>query len=307
MKLSDSMQDLEGSIVAVVTPMHNDEDKSLDLMALKKLVEWHVAQGTQGIVACGTTGESPTLLMTEWEAVVKTCVEASKGKIPIIAGTGTNSTKSSIERTERALNLGADAAMLVTPYYNKPTQEGMYQHFAAVANAVPKLPLVLYNVPSRTVCDMLPETVARLSRIPSIVAVKESSGNTDRIEILENECEPGFKLFTGEDSNAVEAILRGAHGVISVVANALPAEMAKMCSAARCSDAAMATKMEKKLKNVTSMLFLESNPIPIKWLLEAQNKIPAGIRLPLTRHSKIYHNALLEAYVEATHDEKKLW
>ena len=269
----------EGSMVAMATPML--DDGTVDTAALADLVEFHVESGTDAIVAVGTTGESSTLTVPEHASVVKQIVTLVNKRIPVIAGTGANATAEAIELTKHAKEAGADACLLVTPYYNKPTQEGLYQHYKAVANAV-AIPQILYNVPGRTALDMRPETTARLSTIANIIGIKEAYGEVSRIKALLDVCEPGFMIVTGDDSTAMESILAGAHGDISVTANVVPREMHEMCKAARAGDRATAEAIEARISDLHSVLFLESNPIPVKWALNQMGRMGSGIRLPLT-------------------------
>jgi 4-hydroxy-tetrahydrodipicolinate synthase len=271
--------EIRGSIVALVTPMH--ADGAVDWERLRKLVDWHVEQGTHAIVAVGTTGESATLGFEEHDLVIREVISAARGRVPIIAGTGANSTEEAIRLTRDAKRDGADACLLVTPYYNKPTQEGLYQHHLAIASAV-DIPQILYNVPGRTACDMLPETVERLSRIGNIVGIKEATGNLERIREIRERCGPDFLIYSGDDATAVEAILMGAQGDISVTANVAPAQMAAICEAALAGDAALARELDARISILHRDLFIESNPIPVKWALQQMGLIDGGIRLPLT-------------------------
>lgn len=270
---------IQGSIVALVTPM--DEAGELDLSALDRLVEFHIAQGTDAIVAVGTTGESATLDEEEHCEVIRRVVKRVAGRIPVIAGTGSNSTREAINLSRRARNAGADACLLVTPYYNKPTQEGLYLHHKAIAEAV-DIPQILYNVPGRTVCDMLPETAARLSFIRNIIGIKEATGNLDRLHEILRLSKPGFLLYSGDDATACEFCLQGGHGVISVTANVAPRLMHQMCAAAMSGDRTAALAIDAKLAGLHKNLFIESNPIPVKWAVAEMGLIGSGIRLPLT-------------------------
>jgi 4-hydroxy-tetrahydrodipicolinate synthase len=270
---------IRGSIVALATPMF--EDGALDFAGLRRLVEHHIEQGTDAIVAVGTTGESSTLDEDEHVEVVRQTVEQVAGRIPVIAGTGANSTREAIVLTARAKEVGADACLLVTPYYNKPTQEGLYLHHKAVAEAV-DIPQILYNVPGRTACDMLPETAARLSHIPNVVGIKEATGNLDRLRGILALAEPGFLLYSGDDATAREFCLLGGKGVISVTANVAPRLMHEMVVAAIAGDRARAEEIDAKLAGLHGALFVESNPIPVKWALHAMGLMDKGIRLPLT-------------------------
>lgn len=286
----------QGSIVAIVTPMR--KDGSVDEQALAELVEFHVDAGTDGIVSVGTTGESATLDVPEHMSVIKKTIELVRKRIPVIAGTGANSTSEAIELSQAARDLGADGCLLVTPYYNKPTQEGLYQHFAAIAKAVP-IPQILYNVPGRTAVDMLPETTARLAAIDNIVGIKEATGTLARIQALLDACPADFAIMTGDDATAMESILAGARADISVTANVVPREMHEMCAAALRGDRAAAEAIESRIGILHQTLFVESNPIPVKWALAEMGKMQAGIRLPLTVLNEQYHNTLRESLKKA--------
>jgi 4-hydroxy-tetrahydrodipicolinate synthase len=268
-----------GSIVALITPMH--EDGCIDDEGLRHLVEFHVAEGTSAIVAVGTTGESATLDEEEHCAVIRRVVELAAGRIPVIAGTGANATTEAIRLTQCARLAGADAALLVTPYYNKPTQEGLYLHHKAVAEAV-DIPQILYNVPGRTACDLLPETAARLAQVPNIVAIKEATGDLSRVARLKALCGEDFDLYSGDDATAAEFMLQGGHGVISVTANVAPRLMQAMCTAALAGDRERATEINARLDGLHRELFVQSNPIPVKWAVAEMGLAPRGIRLPLT-------------------------
>ena len=285
-----------GSMVALVTPMR--ADGSIDSDSLHNLIEFHIESGTDAIVAVGTTGESATLTVAEHCDVVGQVVKQVNGRIPVIAGTGANSTTEAIELTQYARDLGVDAALLVTPYYNRPTQEGLYQHYKAIAEAV-DIPQILYNVPSRTACDLLPETVARLADIPNIIGIKEATGDLSRVEQINTLCQTKMELYTGEDANTVDFILAGGQGVISVTANVAPAEMHDMCAAALDNDAIKARQINNDLALLHQGLFVEANPIPVKWALAEMGKIPAGIRLPMTELSEKYHQPVRDALVAA--------
>lgn len=271
--------DIRGSIVALVTPMH--ADGSVDWERLRKLVDWHVAEGTHAIVAVGTTGESATLGFEEHDLVIREIISAAAGRIPVIAGTGANSTEEAIRLTRDAQRAGADACLLVTPYYNKPTQEGLYQHYLAIAREV-DIPQILYNVPGRTACDMLPETVERLSKVPNIVGIKEATGNLDRARELMERCHPDFMLYSGDDATAIDFILLGGHGNVSVTANVVPGTMAAACNAALAGEGDEARRLNAQMEALHRVLFVESNPIPVKWALYEMGRIDRGIRLPLT-------------------------
>lgn len=285
-----------GSMVALVTPMH--ADGSLDHDSLASLIEFHIENGTDAIVAVGTTGESATLDMKEHVDLLREVVERVRGRVPVIAGTGANCTREAIELTRCAMEAGSDACLLVTPYYNKPTQEGLYLHHKAIANAVP-IPQILYNVPGRTACDMLPETVERLSAISNIVGIKEATGNLERgREILER-CGDRLDLYSGDDATATELMLMGAKGDISVTANVAPRAMHDMCAAALRGDREQAHAINNRLMALHRDLFVESNPIPVKWALHEMGLIPPGIRLPLTVLSERHHNTVRAALREA--------
>lgn len=287
---------IKGSIVALVTPMNGDG--SLNWDSLGKLVDWHIEQGTDGIVAVGTTGESATLDIDEHLAVIRFCVDRAAKRIPIIAGTGANSTREAIELTAAAKDVGADACLLVAPYYNKPTQEGLYRHHMAIADAV-AIPQILYNVPGRTAVDMLPETVERLCSHPNIIGIKDATGNIDRGVRMMSECGPDFLVFSGDDATAGELMLKGAKGNISVTANVAPRAMAALCSAAMAGEADRARAINKPLELLHRDLFVEANPIPVKWALCEMGLIPDGIRLPLTPLSDQFHEKVRVALREA--------
>ena len=287
---------INGSLVAIVTPMR--ADGSVDEAAYSRLIDWHVEQGTNAIVAVGTTGESATLDEREHCEAIALAVRQAAGRIPIIAGTGANSTSEAISLTNCAADAGADACLLVTPYYNKPTQEGLYRHHKAVAEAV-DIPQILYNVPGRTAVDMLPETVARIAEIDNIIGVKEATGQLDRIPLLRQLTSADFAIYSGDDATAREAMLRGANGDISVTANVAPAAMRAMCDAALAGDSAKAAEIDARLAGLHSKLFLEANPIPVKWALAEMGLIEKGIRLPLTWFSDNLHQPLREAMQQA--------
>ena len=270
---------VRGSIVALVTPM--DADGGVDGDALQALVRWHSDAGTAAIVAVGTTGESATLDEAEHCEVLARSVDAAAGRIPIIAGTGANSTAEAIRLTRCAADTGADAALLVTPYYNKPTQAGLIAHYSAVADAV-DLPQILYNVPGRTACDLLPGTVAVLARHPRIVGLKDATAELERVERLRAECGPEFAIYSGDDASGCELMLRGGDGVISVTTNVAPERMAALCAAVLNGERDRALQLNEQLDPLHRALFIESNPIPVKWALHEMGRIQAGIRLPLT-------------------------
>ena len=287
---------IQGSIPALVTPMA--EDGSLDRASLRKLVEYHIEQGSNAIVAVGTTGESATLDMAEHCEVIRVVVDQVRGRIPVIAGTGSNSTTEAIQLSLDAKAVGADACLLVTPYYNKPTQEGLYLHHKAVAEAV-DIPQILYNVPGRTGCDMLPATVARLSNVPNIIGIKEATGNLKRYADIRSLTPPGFLLFSGDDATSREFCLSGGNGAISVTANVAPRLMSAMIAAAIAGDRVSAESIDAKLAGLHRDLFIESNPIPVKWAVSELGLIKKGIRLPLTWLSEGCQDAVRTAMIQA--------
>ncbi len=285
-----------GSMVALVTPMR--EDGAVDDDSLAGLIECHISQGTDAIVAVGTTGESATLDEEEHCALIRRCVELAAGRLPVIAGTGANATSEAIRLTRCAMEAGADACLLVTPYYNKPTQEGLYQHHKTVAEAVP-IPQILYNVPGRTACDMRPETVERLSHISNIVGIKEATGDLDRARAILDCCGERLDLYSGDDATAMELMLMGGRGVISVTANVAPRAMHELCEAALSGDRARAEAINQRLEALHRDLFVEANPIPVKWALAEMGLIPPGLRLPLTPLSPQYHDRVRAALRQA--------
>ena len=295
--MTQQAQTIQGSIVAIVTPMF--EDGSVDWKSLEKLVEWHIKQGTNSIVAVGTTGEASTLNMAEHTQVIKEVIRVANKRIPIIAGTGANSTHEAIELTKEAKELGADAALLVTPYYNKPTQEGLYQHYKAIAEAV-DLPQILYNVPGRTGVDMHNDTVIRLADIPQIVGIKDATGDVPRgQELIEGLKGKDMVVYSGDDATAYQLMGLGAKGNISVTANVAPKEMSDMCATALSGDATKAEQQNAAVANLHQILFCESNPIPVKWALHEMKLIETGIRLPLTPLAEQYRTPLREALITA--------
>lgn len=287
-------------MVAIATPMQGGvaPDSALDMAALERLVEFHIERGTDAIVAVGTTGESATLDEDEHCEVVRRVVEQVNGRIPVIAGTGANSTTEAIRLTRRAGEVGADACLLVTPYYNKPTQEGLYQHYRAVAEAV-DIPQILYNVPGRTACDMQPETVGRLAEIDNIVGLKEANTDLDRVQKLRELCGDDFMLVSGDDATAMDFMLAGGDGVISVTANVVPGPMHDLCGKATAGDSVAANTINKPIEKLHKDLFVESNPIPVKWALHRMGLIQVGIRLPLTWLTATAEPAVAEAMREA--------
>lgn len=283
---------IQGSMVALVTPMH--ADNSLDWERLHSLVDWHLEQGTHALVAVGTTGESPTLSVDEHLTVIRKVVDQVNGRIPVIAGTGANSTSEAVELTQAAKDLGADACLLVTPYYNKPTQEGLFLHHAHIAASV-AIPQYLYNVPGRTGVDMKPETVLRLAQVANIAGIKEATGDLARAKTLIDAAPEGFAVISGDDATAVELILLGGHGDISVTANVVPAAIARMCELALAGKAEEARAINAQLLPLHDAMFVESNPIPVKWAVQQLGLIQAGIRLPLTPLSAQYHQQVQAA------------
>ena len=290
----------QGSMVAVATPMQkgNAPETPLDKESLAALVEFHIENKTDAIIAVGTTGESATLNNEEHCEVIRQVVEFVNGRIPVIAGTGANSTTEAIYLTQCAKDAGADACLLVTPYYNKPTQEGLYLHYKAVAEAV-SIPQILYNVPGRTACDMLPETIGRLSKVDNIIGIKEATADLSRVETIRSLCPDDFMLVSGDDATTKEFILQGGDGVISVTANVAPRVMHDMCELAKKGDRDAATKIDETLTGLHEHLFIESNPIPTKWALHKMGLIQAGIRLPLTWMTENSEDVLVKAMKQA--------
>jgi 4-hydroxy-tetrahydrodipicolinate synthase len=283
-------------LVAIVTPML--PDGALDFSRLKNLIDWHVGEGTDGIVIVGTTGESPTVDFDEHRRLIEAAVDYAGKRIPVIAGTGGNSTKEAIHLTEFAKRAGADYALSVVPYYNKPTQEGMYRHFRAIAETV-DLPLILYNVPGRTVADLSADTTIRLSEVPNIVGIKDATANMARGTELLQRAPGNFAIYSGEDVSTLALMLLGAHGTISVTANIAPRLMHEMCVAVLKGDRGRAIEINNRLLGLHNQLFLESNPIPVKWALEKMGHIDSGIRLPLTPFDAKFHGKLMEAMAAA--------
>ena len=283
---------ISGSMVAIVTPM--DAHGALDWQALTKLVDFHLQEGTDALVVVGTSVESATLNVEEHVEVIRRVVDQVKGRIPVIAGTGANCTREAVELTRNAKSVGADACLLVTPYYNKPTQEGLYQHFKHIAEAV-AIPQILYNVPGRTVCDMLADTVVRLSAVPNIIGIKEATGNIDRAKDIIARVPSDFYVYSGDDATAYELMLAGGKGNISVTANIAPRAMHELCQLAMAGDAEGAKALNDRLMPLHENLFLEANPIPVKWALQQMGLIEQGIRLPLTWFSEQYHDTLRQA------------
>ncbi|WP_368678265.1 4-hydroxy-tetrahydrodipicolinate synthase [Acinetobacter lactucae] len=294
--MTQQAQTIQGSIVAIVTPML--KDGGVDWKGLEKLVEWHIEQGTNSIVAVGTTGEASTLSMEEHTQVIKEIIRVANKRIPIIAGTGANSTREAIELTKAAKDLGADAALLVTPYYNKPTQEGLFQHYKAIAEAV-ELPLILYNVPGRTGVDLSNDTAVRLAEISNIVGIKDATGDVPRGKALIEALNGKMAVYSGDDETAWELMLLGADGNISVTANIAPKAMSEVCAVAIAKDEQQAKALNNKIANLHNILFCESNPIPVKWALHEMGLIDTGIRLPLTPLAEQYREPLRNALKDA--------
>ena len=286
------MTPITGSIVALVTPMH--EDGSVDYPTLRTLIDWHIAEGTDCIGVVGTTGESPTVTVEEHCEIIRVAVEQAKGQVPIMAGCGANSTSEAIELTRFAKSVGADCHLQVVPYYNKPTQEGQYQHFKAIAEAV-DLPMVLYNVPGRTVADMLHDTVLRLAQVPGIVGIKEATGNIERAQWLIRDVPQGFAVYSGDDPTAVALMLCGGQGNISVTANIAPRLMHELCVAAMAGDSRRAMEIQRRLMPVHKNLFVEGNPIPVKWAMAEMGLCGGTLRLPMTPLSASFHATVKDA------------
>jgi len=290
------MTPITGSIVALVTPMH--EDGSVDYPALRKLVDWHIQEGTDCIGVVGTTGESPTVDVEEHQEIIRVAVEQANGRVPIMAGCGANSTVEAIALAKYAQKVGADCQLQVVPYYNKPTQEGQFRHFKAIAEAVGDLPMVLYNVPGRTVGDMLHDTVLRLAQVPGIVGIKEATGNIERAQWLVKEAPKGFAIYSGDDPTAVALMLCGGQGNISVTANVAPRAMHELCVAAVAGDTKRAMEIQLRLLPVHKHLFVEANPIPVKWAMARMGLIGGTLRLPMTPLAKA-NEAVVETALRA--------
>ena len=286
------MAPLQGSFVAIVTPMQ--DDGALDLEAFRRLIDWHIKEGTDGIVAVGTTGESPTVDWDEHRLLIKTAIDHVAGRVPVVAGTGANSTSEAIELAAYAKEAGADCSLSVVPYYNKPTQEGLYRHFKAIAETV-DLPLILYNVPGRTVADLQNDTVLRLAQVPGIIGIKDATAGLERGSELIRRKPRDFRVFSGDDATGLALMLMGGHGVISVTANVAPRLMHELCAAALGGDVAKAREINHRLLPLHRNLFLEANPIPVKWAVQQMGLIKGGIRLPLTPLSAGCHEPVREA------------
>ena len=286
------MKPIRASIVALITPMH--EDGSIDYSALRRLIDWHIEQGTDCVGVVGTTGESPTVSVEEHCEIIRVSVEQAAGRVPIMAGCGANSTNEAIELTRFAKQVGADCQLQVVPYYNKPTQEGQYQHFRTIAEAV-DLPMVLYNVPGRTVADMQHDTVMRLAQIDGIIGIKEATGNIERAQWLIHEAPKGFSVYSGDDGTAVALMLCGGHGNVSVTANIAPKLMHEMCLAAIAGQAQQAMAIQRQLLSLHKNMFTESNPIPVKWAAQRMGLCGPTLRLPMTPFSSHLQPALENA------------
>ena len=287
---------ITGSLVAIVTPMQ--EDGRLDMARFRALIDWHVAEGTDGIVVVGTTGESPTVDFDEHKELIRIAVEHARGRIPIIAGTGGNSTAEAIELTESAKKNGATACLSVVPYYNKPTQEGLVLHFRKIAETV-DLPMILYNVPGRTVADMQTDTVLRLAQVPGIIGIKEATANIERNTDLIRRAPRNFAIYSGDDATCLALILMGGHGVISVTANVAPKPMHQMCAAALVGDVKKARELNLRLFPLHQKLFVEANPIPVKWAMAEMGLIEGGMRLPMSPLAEKFHQTVREALHES--------
>ena len=287
---------ITGSIVAIVTPMY--EDGEIDFPAFDRLLDWHIGSGTDAVVVVGTTGESATLSIQEHCDLVIHCIESVNGRIPVIAGTGSNSTEEALFFTESAKSHGADACLLVTPYYNKPSQEGLYQHFKTIAESV-DIPQILYNVPGRTACDLLPDTVERLAELSNVTGIKEATGSVERALQLIERCGDKLAVYSGDDPIAMEMMLGGARGNISVTANVVPAIMHQMCEVAMAGDREQAVALNDRVALLHQRLFLESNPVPVKWALYRMGLIEKGIRLPLVELNAAFHDQVSEALTVA--------
>jgi len=294
------MQPLQGSLVALVTPML--EDGSLDFNALEALIEWHIESGTNGIVSVGTTGESATVSVSEHLKIINKTINFVNGRVPVIAGTGGNSTQEAIELTQTAAELGADYALLVTPYYNKPNQEGLFQHFIKIANSA-DIPQILYNVPSRTACDLMPETVMRLANHQNIVGIKEALDSSERlselIKISQSIADQKkFLVFSGDDPTFNSFMANGGDGVISVAANVVPSYISQICSLNLSDQFDEAKELNSILENLYELLFVESNPIPVKWMLNKMKRIQSGIRLPLVPYNEVFHEKTINEMIK---------
>jgi 4-hydroxy-tetrahydrodipicolinate synthase len=290
------MNPIIGSIVALVTPMH--EDGSVDYPSLRRLIDWHIAEGTACIGVVGTTGESPTVSVEEHCEIIRVAVEQTAGRVPVMAGAGGNSTREAIALSKYARQVGADCTLSVVPYYNKPSQEGMYQHFKAITEAV-DIPVMLYNVPGRTVADMLPETALRLAKLPGVIGIKEATGNIERAAWLVRHAPEGFGVYSGDDGTAIALMLMGGQGNVSVTANIAPRAMADLCRAAVAGDAKTAREIHFKLLTLNKLLFAEPNPVPVKWAMQRMGLCGGALRLPMVPMSDSMVPALEAALREA--------
>ena len=294
------MQPLHGSLVALVTPMK--ANGSLDFDALGGLIEWHIESGTDGIVSVGTTGESATVSVPEHLEIIEKTIEFVDGRVPVIAGTGGNSTQEAVELTQKASELGADYVLIVTPYYNKPNQEGLFQHFIKIADTV-EIPQILYNVPSRTACDLRPETVMRLAKHQNIVGIKEALDDSERLSELIRLSQSiadqkNFSVFSGDDPSFNSFMANGGHGVISVAANVVPKHISQICSLNLSDQVDDAKELNAVLQNLYELLFIESNPIPVKWMLNKMGRIQSGIRLPLIPFNQVFHEKTINEMIK---------
>jgi len=290
------MNGLVGSIVALVTPMQ--EDGSVDYAALRNLIDWHIAEGTACVCVVGTTGESPTVSMEENREVIRAAVEHAAGRLPIMAGTGANSTSEAIELSHYAKQVGADCTLSVVPYYNKPSQEGIYQHYKAIAESV-DIPMMLYNVPGRTVADMAPETALRCATLPGVFGIKEASGNIERAAQLIKHAPKGFSIYSGDDGTAIALMLLGGHGNVSVTANVAPRAMAQLCRAALAGEVREATRIHFELLSLHKQLFCEPSPAPTKWALARLGRCKPALRLPITPLTAAGQASVAQAMQEA--------
>ena len=295
--MTKTFQPITGSIPALITPML--EDGSVDYASLRKLIEWHIAEGTDCIGVVGTTGESPTVNVAEHREIIRVSVEQAKGRVPIMAGCGANSTAEAIELAKFAQSVGADCQLQVVPYYNKPTQEGLYQHFKAIAEAVPDLPVILYNVPGRSVADMQHDTVLRLAQVPGIVGIKEATGNIERAQWLIRDLPKEFAVYSGDDPTAIALMLCGGKGNVSVTANVAPRLMHELCVAATQGNVQEAMRIQFKLMPVHKNLFVEANPIPVKWAMQRMGLCGPTLRLPMTELSES-QQPVVEAALKAS-------
>ncbi len=295
-RTSNGSDRFQGSLVALITPF--DADNKVDYPALKRLIDFHVEQGSDGLVIAGTTGESPTLATDEHIALIHRAVEMVDGRLPVVAGTGSNSTAQTMQLSRNVADSGIDAYLLVVPYYNKPVQEGLFRHFSTLADALEK-PVMLYNVPGRTVADLLPETVARLALHENIVALKEATGSIQRLKDIQKLVEPSFGLFSGDDFTVLDFLIEGGHGVVTVSGNVVPAAMSRLCRLVREGEIEAARELDATLQDLNTALFIESNPIPVKWAVAEMGLAGPSIRLPLTEYSDKHHASMRAAMKQA--------